>query len=119
MKPALTQNAADPAQVKFARRREQRHLEERRALVRHQLSTVEGRRFVWEELGRHGIFESITVQSSMIYALSGRRDAGLELLAEAQAFPELYLAMQGEAMAREARDDRETAAVQTAPAAQG
>jgi len=105
-------NAATPGQVNWARRKDRRVEVERKALVGQQLATPPGRRFVWEELARHGIFESITVQSSMIYALSGRRDAGLELLAEVQAFPELYLQMQAEAMQRKAHDDHEAAANQ-------
>ena len=55
----------------------------------------------------------------MIYALSGRRDAGLELLAEVQRHPDLYLMMQGEAMKRADHDDRATDAAHTASAQPG
>jgi len=117
MERAQVKNAADVDQVRRAGRRDRRRADERQALVGHQLATYEGRWFVWEELERHGLFESITVQSSMIYALSGRRDAGLELLAEVQAHPSQFLLMQGEAMKRDERDNRETDAAHT-PSAQ-
>jgi len=119
MDRAEVRNAADREQVRDAARRERRRAEERRGLVRRQLSTYEGRQFVWDELTRHRLFESITVQSSMIYALSGRRDAGLELLAEVQEASELYLQMQNEAIARKTRDDRETDAAHTPRAEPG
>ncbi len=116
---ALVTNAANRDQVKDAGRREKRRAEQRRGLIAKQLSTYEGRQFVWEELTRHRLFESITVQSSMIYALSGRRDAGLELLAEVQGSAEHYLLMQNEAIARQAREDRETDAQHTPRAEPG
>ena len=111
--PVVVRNAADRDQVKRAARRDVRQQDARRALIEHQLSTAQGRAFVWGELERHHLFESITVQSSMIYALSGRRDAGLELLAEVERFPELYLLMQTEAIQRAARDAREVEAGHT------
>jgi hypothetical protein len=116
---AQVRNAADPEQVRRAARRDRRRADDRADLVKAQLSTYEGRRFVWEELARHGLYESITVQSSMIYALSGRRDAGLELLAEVQQHADLFLLMQSEAIKRAERDDRETDAAHTPSAQSG
>jgi hypothetical protein len=109
----LQRNAADPSQVRFAKRTERDAVEQREGLMKYQMGTYQGRWFVWSELTRHHIFESITVQSSLIYAMSGRRDAGLELYAEAMRWPELYLQMQQEAMDRAARVDRTIAAAQT------
>ncbi len=117
---AQVRNAADPEQVRTAGRRDRRVARERYDLVRAQLSTPLGRRFVWEELQRHHLFESITEQSSAIYVKSGRRDAGLELLAEVMRdFPDFYLQMQAEAIHRARRDDAETDAAHTPSAQEG
>ena len=114
---AQVRNAADRDQVVRAARRDRRRDGDRAALMAHQLANYEGRAFVWQELERHHLFESITRQSSEIYVLSGRRDAGLELLAEVQQHTELFLLMQTEAMQRAQRDARETDAAHT-PSAQ-
>lgn len=114
---AQVRNAADRDQVRRADRRDRDRLERRHELMRRQLSTREGREFVWQELERHHLFESITVQSSLIYAMSGRRDAGLELFAEVLEHSELYLLMQQEAILRARQDDRATDAAHT-PSAQ-
>lgn len=113
----LVKNAADVDQVRHADRK-QRDVSRRNADdVRHVLSTKQGRRFVWRVLSAAGLFRSITVQSSMIYALSGRRDFGLEVFDWVTgASDELYVQMQGEARADAVRDRRENAAARTAPA---
>jgi hypothetical protein len=116
---AQVRNAADADQVKRAGRRDRHLAEDRTALLATQLSTYAGRQFVWQELERHAIFQSITVQSSLIYAMSGRRDAGLELLAEVQEHTDLYLQMQAEAIHRAKRSDRETDAAHTPSATAG
>ena len=119
MERAQVRNAADRDQVRRADTRDQRVYRRRMTVLKAVLETVEGREFIWSELTRHGLYESITAQSSMIYVMSGRRDAGLELMADVQQFPNLYLAMQREAMARAAADDRETDAAHTPRAEAG
>lgn len=115
---AVVKNAADREQVKDGRRFEKRAAEHRAQLLAAQLSTYTGREFVWTELERHGLYESITRQSSEIYVLSGRRDAGLELLAEiVRDHGAAYLQMQTEAFHRAQRRDAEIDAAHT-PSAQ-
>lgn len=110
MNVELVSNGANERQVRRARHRVRDVEQRRRDDLEWQLSDRRGRRFVWFELIRHRLFESITVQSSLIYAASGRRDAGLELLAEVQQFPRLFLLMQQEAMEDAAQEQRENAA---------
>lgn len=119
MERAQVRNAADREQVQRAESRDRKGYRRRLAVLRSVLGSREGREFVWSELARHGLYESITAQSSMIYVMSGRRDAGLELMADVQRFPDLYLAMQREAMERAAADDRETDAAHTPRAEDG
>ena len=114
MSDALVDDASDRTQTDHAASTETDRRRARRRAVKSVLSTYDGRLFVWGELERHRIFETITVQSSLIYALSGRRDAGLELYAEVLTFPDLYLEMQREAMERSAREKKTAVAVRTA-----
>lgn len=95
---AMVRSASDPDQVKNARVDEKVRRANELADMRAVLSTPEGRRVLWRQLSQCGLFESITVQSSEIYVRSGRRDAGLALIAEiTTADPEAYLLMQREA----------------------
>jgi hypothetical protein len=92
-------NTADPTEVEAAEfADEQRHAQ---ALndVRAVLATREGRRAVRRWLGLHGLYESITriESTSLTYALSGRRDAGLEMLRDLiEADGTSFLAMEEE-----------------------
>ena len=115
----LVKNAADVEQVRYAERK-QRDVSRRDADdIRHVLSSRQGRRFVWRVLKAAGLFRSITVTSSMIYALSGRRDFGLEILDWVTgASGELYVQMESEARADGTRERREHAAARTAPASE-
>ena len=59
------------------------------------LATREGRRIVWAKLERCGVFQtSFTSNGSMVMFREGRRDVGLQLLADIQAVaPEAFLTM--------------------------
>lgn len=111
---ALVNNAADPRQVAHAKATTENREERRARVVQAQLETYSGREFVWQELERHRLFESITIQSSMIYAASGRRDAGLELYAEVLRHPDLFLQMQSDAIERAETERRTHAAARVA-----
>jgi hypothetical protein len=94
----MVRSASDAEQVGNAKLTEKVRRENELADMRAVLATPEGRRVLWRQLSQCGLFESITVQSSEIYVRSGRRDAGLALIAEiTQADPQAYLLMQREA----------------------
>jgi hypothetical protein len=97
---ALQTNAASPAQARTAKAAEQRRELARAELIRVQLSTPQGREFVWSMLGRCAIFEHIAGAIEDTYRGLGRRDVGLELWGEVNQHPELFLLMQNEAIAR-------------------
>lgn len=116
-RPPMVRNASDRDQVhraeKKVRRREQQELEDLRVVM----SSREGRRCVRRWLAKHGLYKTCTTaSSSMTYALSGRRDAGLAMLDELVELPELYLAMEKEAREDANREDVDNAA-QATPAA--
>jgi hypothetical protein len=112
----LVTNAADPEQVKRAGRKTSDRVKERAHAMRVQLSTPEGRAFVWTELSRHGIYEDCAGPIEIVARFLGRRSAGLELLAEVVRHPKLFLLMQGEAMGRDEADAAENVAAHTASA---
>jgi hypothetical protein len=114
---ALTGNAADPRLVKYAGRKakEQQLLFDE--ALKAAMTQPAVRLVMWEILSRTGIYETINETNAQIYYLTGRRNFGLELLADLTRVDEnLYLAMETEARARKRLLDRENAAVQTAPA---
>ena len=93
-------NAADPQQVKKAKKldrmRELREREDLEAI----LSTVGGRRFLWKQLCEAGVFSDYTGEVEGVYRFLGRRSRGLALMLEIQALnPEYY-----HRMAKEAHD---------------
>jgi hypothetical protein len=95
---AMVRSASDPEQVQNARVDEKVRRANELADMRAVLSTRAGRNVLWRQLSQCGLFETITVQSSEIYVRSGRRDAGLALIAEiTTADPEAYILMQREA----------------------
>ena len=112
---ATVRNAADPAQVQYGTRRETRAREARGELLRTQLGTAAGRRFVWEELERHQLFHRVRSWSQeAVYEFLGRRESGLDLWWEIHAlFPERLIEMQQEAAHRTRRTQREVDAVHT------
>jgi hypothetical protein len=116
---AQSQNAADPRQVRRARRlakhREERFITALRAV----LETPAGRLVFGEReqglLARLGAFRSAFHQSgSVTYYQIGRQDAGHELIALlVEASEDLYLEMEREMRALAKRDEETTAAAQS------
>lgn len=95
---AMVRSASDPEQVGNAKLTEKVRRANELAEMREVLGTRAGRNVLWRQLCQCHLFETITVQSSEIYVRSGRRDAGLALIAEiTQADPQAYLLMQREA----------------------
>lgn len=114
---SLVRNAADQKQVEFARRKERAREEQLADAYRDVLRTPAGRRVLWDILERCKLFETITVQSSIIYTLSGRRDVGLELMAQlAQEDEEMLDLMQREARQRAKREVADSDAARVARA---
>jgi hypothetical protein len=99
-KPFVT-NAADESQVKAAGHKERRHREIQISDMKQVLSTVEGRRFIWELLSFCRIFESsYNGQFGTIYN-EGHRNVGLKILADVNdADPGAYTKMLTESRRR-------------------
>ena len=113
MARSLVKNAANERQGRFAERRERRREAERAALLAKQLSTVDGRAWVWGELERHGIDDLIDGRPEEIYRALGKREAGIQLRVEIMTlYPQRFLEMQAEAVQRATRQDAEVDAVQ-------
>jgi hypothetical protein len=101
----LQTSAVDPAQLEEGAQELRRRKSIRLAQVREQLGTEPGRKWIWDEIVAHGIFEDISGPIEVVYQALGRRREGLRLYLEVNRHPELALQMQREAMARE-RDER-------------
>ena len=111
---AFQRNATDQTQGDFAARKVKEREKQRKRVLGTVLSTQPGREFIWMELERTGILDRVGVPDrATLYLLTGRRDVGLELYVELQAFPDRYLEMQQEAMERARRLEREVDAVHT------
>lgn len=109
--PPLVTNASSPRQAQRARRKIRDRAKTDQALMKQQLSTYEGRQFVWREIEKHGVYEDIVTESdALVRELLGRRREGLRLLVEAGRFPELTNQMTAEARARADADRREALA---------
>jgi hypothetical protein len=67
------------------------------------MGDLRGRRFLWELLGRAGIFRGSMGPSAEVTAFNeGRRDLGLVVLADLmRVCPELYARMQAEAISKQ------------------
>lgn len=114
----LVRNAADKGQRDRADKVERRRLREDVDALRAVMATEPGRRFMWWELSRCGIFKSVWENSARIHYNAGRQDTGHELLAMlVKHCPTQYLAMEAEARTRQAREDAEIEAHQTNSAA--
>jgi hypothetical protein len=105
--------ASNPADVQRAKNRERSGAMRDQDDLRVVMSTRPGRRLMRRYLAKCGVYKTITVQSSMIYALSGRRDVGLEMLDEILALEELYLLMETEAREDARLEQRENEAART------
>lgn len=79
---ALQENAADPVQVKFARRKASQRLENEISDLRVVLASQEGRRVFWRLLEHCKVFESIFDTGSQIYANAARQDVGHFIMAK-------------------------------------
>lgn len=98
-------NAADAAQVKAARRREQRVRERELNDVRAVLAITGGRRLLWRLMGKFGVNGSVFAEPNLMAYNSGKQDAGHLILAEVvEAQPEAYLQMMQEAAKLEKED---------------
>lgn len=117
---ALTGNAADPAQVRYAARKERQRAERFSRAMKVVLSSAEGRLVIGELLERSGLWRTSWDPSAKIHFNEGRRNFGLELLAEVQTTDEeAYLLMERERRAWHRSEAAETAASQTPSAAGG
>lgn len=99
----LVRSASDAKQVAYAEKVKERREQERRDLVRAQMSSPQGRAFVWGELARLGVHDyeagPLPIESLAYY--TGRRAGGGELAAEVRFHhPDLYHVMMQEAAAR-------------------
>ena len=95
-------NAANPAQVEEARKREREERRQQLQDVQLLLETPVGRRIVWRILSQCGIFTDGWDPSARIHFNAGKRNVGLWLLDEVMAAnDEAYLLMQREAKAKE------------------
>lgn len=111
---ALTRNAADPKQVKYAARKERRLEEQRIAWLKAVMSTYEGRAVFATLLEEAGLYESVFDHSgSVMYFREGKRNEGLKWQARLASCDEtLYELMERERRARRRSLDAELDAVQ-------
>jgi hypothetical protein len=109
--PPLVTDTTSTRQAERARRKTKDRIKTDHALMKHQLSTYEGRQFLWREIERHGVYEDIvTASDALMRELLGRRREGLRLLVDAGRFPELCNQMVTEARQRSDFDRREAQA---------
>lgn len=110
----LVSNAADPRQVRYARRKERDREGMFLAALKQVLQTVEGRFVFAELLDRAGLYQTVYDHSgSTVYFREGRRNFGLEIQAHLiEADEPRYEEMEREQRARKRSLDRETQAVQ-------
>lgn len=116
---ALVRNAADPAQVKRAARKEQDRAEAFKAALRAVLDTPAGRYVLGELLERGRLYEtSFDHSGSVVYFREGRRNFALEIQAECIAADEkLFDWLERERRTRRRLEETENAAVHTPAAA--
>lgn len=90
-KEPLVHNAADPEQIKNARKKEKFKRENELNDIRTVLSTSEGKRVLWRLLSQCRTFESIYEQSARIHYNAGQQDLGHFIMAEIIAADEQLL----------------------------
>lgn len=96
-KKSFVKNAADKNQVKKGRRKEEILRDGEIDDLRHILSSVQGRRFIWGLLGKCHVFKTSFTGNSTTFFNEGKRDIGLRVLAYVnEAGPELYITMMQE-----------------------
>lgn len=108
----LVTDTSSRTQTAAARSRVRERIKTDYLLMRHQLSTYEGRAFVWRRLELLGVFEDITGSDQTVRELIGKRRAGLRLMADAAEHPEYFNQMhvEGRARGEDARRSAEAAA---------
>lgn len=91
-------NAADPEQVKRARRAEKRIDERFQDALRAVMATPDGRLVVWAYLGKFGVYRGVFADNPQRMAYdAGRQQCGHDLLADVIAAGEdLYQVMERE-----------------------
>ena len=110
-------NAADPRQIRAAGRAEQKREQEFIAAIKAVLGTYDGRRVLGELLDRSGLYRTSWDPSAKIHFNEGRRNFGLDLLAQVQeASEDLYLEMEKEMRAFKRALEQGPAAVRVASA---
>jgi hypothetical protein len=99
----MTDNAADPAQVKARKRKAKDREDQEEADFRAILSTEHGRRFLWAELGRRNVWRTAFHTDALVFAHNeGLRAAGVDLMTRIiEADPQAWILMQQEAAAQE------------------
>lgn len=108
MSRASVGNAADPEQVKEARKKANRERKQEIEDLRTVLSTQQGRRLLWRILGYCKVFESIWSPSAQIHHSAGRQDVGHFIMAEiAHANEEALFTMMREAKSEECKEKDE------------
>jgi hypothetical protein len=93
-------DSGNETQVKHKKTRAQLREETHKADWRAQMSSVQGRRFVWAWLSETGIYRDCTAtESYQLGRFAGKRSFGLQILGELLSIcPNEYLLMQSEAM---------------------
>lgn len=111
---ALVRNAADPRQVKDAKKREKLRRDGELADMRAVLELPEGRRMLWRLMGHCKTFESVFDELATTMAFkAGRQDVGHFVMVEILAADQTKFAlMQAESLARENSDFTVAEAVQ-------
>lgn len=112
---ALVRNAADPSQVKHARRKEQDQAARFLDALKAVLGTPAGRIVCREWIQQAGVYRSIWRKGEEIHYLSGIQDFGHRIMADClSADDELYDLMEREHRAYVKRENAETDAAHTA-----
>lgn len=113
MPPA--RNAADPKQVRQAKRSAGDHEKAVEAAYRELMGTPAGRMAMWDQLERHGLYKTVfDPHGSWMAFNAGKHSMGLELQALlVRVAPKEYLRMEEEARLRQARNDEELEAFLT------
>ena len=105
-------NASDKPQVERAGRKQKNRREQELADIRAMLELREGRRFIWSRLEKCKVFASIWDPSAKIHFLEGRRDVGLQLMADvAEADETAFLVMMTEEQQQKKQERQEREAL--------
>ena len=89
----MTSNAANPEKVREAADKEKAVRDQELADFQFLMSTPQGRRFMTRLLDITGFQRSSFTRDSTTYFNEGARSIGLQVWADIQCFPELYMKM--------------------------